>query len=151
AHVRPNNYVEKTCEKCGKPMRIHRCHVERGQGKYCSRTCARSGSPTRKRTSPTVSCQTCGAAFRKHASYLKKNRGKLSFCSSECWYSYNQRDNHYRWAGGQHDRMNPEGVRWRKAVLKRDRKRCRLCGAGKKLEAHHIHPFGLFPEIRWEV
>ncbi len=47
--------------------------------------------------------------------------------------------------------MSPEGVAWRKAVLRRDRKRCRLCQAASRLEAHHIYPYALYVEKRWEV
>jgi hypothetical protein len=148
---KPENYRVKECLKCKKPFRAHKCHEERGQGKYCSRVCARSGSPTRKKMSPLVQCQTCGETFNKFKAEIRKNRGRLHFCSPECWYSHNQRDNHYLWAGGQSERMNPDAAKWRKAVLKRDRKRCRVCQAAKKLEAHHIHPFTTHPEIRWEV
>jgi 5-methylcytosine-specific restriction endonuclease McrA len=150
-HERPGNYLDRTCKKCGKPFRVHKIHVERGQGNYCSRACARSGSPTRKKAKPILRCSTCGATFDKFKAEIRKNRGKRSFCSPECWYSFNQRENHYLWEGGQHERMNPEGVKWRKAVLKRDQKHCRLCHANRRLEAHHIYPFAGHPEKRWDV
>lgn len=37
---------------------------------------------------------------------------------------------------------------WRKAVLKRDNNKCRMCGSKKKLEVHHIRPYGTHPELR---
>jgi hypothetical protein len=149
--VRPENYLTRLCQKCGESFTVHKCHVERGYGKYCSMSCARSGSPTRKRKPHVAECATCGARFDRHICEAARRKGGKNFCSSLCWYSFNQRDNHYLWAGGQHDRMNPEGVKWRKAVLKRDRYHCRICHATRRLEAHHILPFGTNPEIRWEV
>ena len=149
--ARPEHYIERVCEKCGKTFTVHKIHIERGQAKYCSRSCARSGSPTRKKSAPAVVCENCGKQFRKYKAEIVKNQGNKHFCSPDCWYSYNQRDNHYLWTGGQHDRLNPEGIAWRKAVLRRDKRHCRICHANKHLEVHHIYPFGTHPEQRWEV
>jgi len=148
--VRPRNYVQRTCRKCGRAFTVHKCHVERGQAKYCSRACARSVS-TRKKLSPMVECQTCGKRFNKFKSDIRKNRGTKHFCTTACWYSYNQRDNHYLWTGGENERMNPEAASWRKKVMDRDKWHCRVCYGGRQLEAHHIHPFGTHRELRWEV
>lgn len=149
--ARPDNYIDKTCPVCGKAFAVHISQTKRGQGKYCSRSCARSGSPTRKKSTPIVSCSTCGKKFNKYKAEIRKNRGSKHFCSPDCWYAYNQRDNHYLWAGGQDGRMNPDGIKWRKKVLARDQHFCRICHANKKLEAHHIKPFGKHPELRWDV
>jgi len=58
---------------------------------------------------------------------------------------------HVLWAGGQDERMNPRGAKWRKAVLKRDKRRCRICHATTRLEAHHILPFGTHLDQRWDL
>lgn len=151
AHRRPENYLARECPTCGKPFTVHKSQIERKQGRYCSTSCARSGSPTRKRTRVLVTCHVCGVSFEKYPSEIKKNVGDLHFCSSECWYQHNQRENHYGWEGGQHERMNPKGVEWRKSVLGRDRYYCRLCHSQENLEVHHIHRFATHPELRWEV
>lgn len=150
-HTRPQSYVERACNKCALSFTVHRSQVERGQGIYCSRSCARSGSPTKRKSAPRVECGVCGKAFYKHQSEIRKTRRGMHFCSSGCWYEYNQRENHYMWAGGQNERMNPQSRVWRKAVLERDGGFCRICHATDKLEAHHILPFGTHPERRWEV
>lgn len=150
-HVRPANYVTRACQKCRAPFTVHRAQTERGQAKYCSRSCARSGSPTRKKATPEVTCETCGTTFSKYRAEIRKNVGGKHFCSPECWYSHNQREEHYGWAGGQDERMNPESRLWRKAVLERDKNHCRRCHGTARLETHHIHPFGQYPEKRWEV
>lgn len=45
----------------------------------------------------------------------------------------------------------PEVERWRNAVLKRDSYRCRKCGAGEELHAHHIARWADSPELRLVV
>lgn len=150
-HKKPENYVQRTCQKCGETFNTHKAHVERGQAKYCSRSCARSGSPTRKRAPVVMKCLTCGKNLERYPADMRKSKTKKGFCSPECWYSHNQKDNHYLWEGGQNERMNPEGVRWRKKILERDKYHCRICHASRKLEVHHIHPFGKYPEKRWDL
>jgi hypothetical protein len=149
--IKPRNYLERECKKCGKRFTVHVGLTKNGHGVYCSRSCARSGSPTRKRVRFVSECETCGKRFERRDSETKRSAKCVFFCSTDCWYAYNQRDNHYLWQGGQHERINPEGVKWRKAVLKRDKKRCRICNAAKRLEAHHILPFGSHKAERWEV
>ncbi len=150
-HVRPDSYQTVTCGKCQESFTVHKAQIERGQGRYCSRICARSGSPTRKRALPGLTCQTCNRPVWKPPYVKARNRTGLVFCSRGCSNSYFTRENHYLWAGGQEGRMSPEGRTWRRLVLKRDRKRCRLCQSRKDLEAHHIRPYAQFVELRWEV
>lgn len=150
-HARPANYVTKPCAKCGEDFTIHRSQEGRGQGRYCSRVCARSGSPCRKRQRPTVTCGYCSTTFDKVAAEVRKNRSGHHFCSPSCWYDFNQRENHYEWAGGQQGRVSREGRAWRRAVLARDCGFCRICHAAEQLEAHHIRPYSTHPEQRWLV
>jgi hypothetical protein len=98
-----------------------------------------------------VKCAGCETEFRKFEAEIRKNQGGLHFCSSDCWYAHNRSENHYMWTGGQDERMNPEGLKWRKAVLSRDKYRCRVCFSQERLEVHHIHPFGEFPDRRWDL
>jgi hypothetical protein len=149
--ARPESYVHRVCKKCGKNFRVHKAQIARQQGIYCSIACARSGSPTRKRNRATCTCKVCGVSFEKHVSQIRKNRGTEHFCSSRCWYKHNQGNRHVMWTGGQDERMNPTAVKWRKAVLRRDKRHCRICHATRKLEAHHILPFGTHRGERWNV
>jgi hypothetical protein len=149
--AKPESYVFRKCRRCVKEFRVHRAQITRQQGIYCSVSCARSGSPTRKRTRIAYTCKVCGKRFEKHISQIKKNVGAEHFCSPECWYAHNQGNRHVLWTGGQDERVNPQGVKWRKAVLKRDKRHCRICHSTDRLEVHHVRPFGTHPEQRWEV
>lgn len=66
-------------------------------------------------------------------------------------------ENHWNWKGG----INPENIRirrsleyklWRESVFKRDNFTCVWCGQrGGTLNADHIKPFALFPELRFAI
>jgi len=147
----PEHYIVKHCPVCGDEFTVHITHINRGQGKYCSVSCARSGSPTKPKTRVIFSCDVCNSVMEKHLSEIRKNVNTGNYCSPDCWYKYNQRDNHYLWNGGQHERLCPEGREWRKLVIERDRGFCRLCHSQENLEAHHIERFGSNKERRWDV
>lgn len=38
---RPENFIERACQICGKPFKVHKCQLARGknQGAYCSKEC----------------------------------------------------------------------------------------------------------------
>lgn len=66
--------------------------------------------------------------------------------------------NHWNWMGGitpinESIRKSPAYKAWRKSVFIRDGYLCVLGGKehGSRLEADHIKPFALFPELRFDV
>jgi hypothetical protein len=66
--------------------------------------------------------------------------------------------NHPRWKGGvgslnERMRKSLEYVIWRRAVFTRDGFTCIWCGdnRGGNLEADHIKPFALYPELRFAI
>lgn len=67
-------------------------------------------------------------------------------------------ENHPNWQGGktaliQKLRNSTEYKLWREAVFKRDNYTCVWCGdsRGGNLNADHIKPFALFPELRFAI
>jgi len=140
------------CPVCNRAFTIHKIQIERGQGTYCSRSCALKGHPRRKRLRISFVCYQCGEKFERRPSEVEKAATDKRFCSLKCWYEYNQRENHYLWRGGQDERVNPEYRKWRQAVLERDKYFCRICYRRyDDLEAHHILPFGKYPLFRWVI
>lgn len=63
----------------------------------------------------------------------------------------------YNWKGGttlKHEqaRKSIEYKIWRTKVFIRDKKTCLLCGyQGNNINADHIKPFSLFPELRYTL
>lgn len=149
--IKSDKYITKTCPVCSETFTTHQVQINRGGGKYCSLSCARKGSPTRKRNRAIVICQVCKKQIERHHSEIKKSVKGLYFCSSDCWYEHNQGENHYLWAGGQNERVNPNYTKWRKAVLERDKYYCRICHSQDRLEVHHIKRFATHPDIRWNI
>ena len=67
-------------------------------------------------------------------------------------------ENHHSWKGGvipinKKIRQSFEYKLWREAIFKRDNYACIWCGddKGGNLEADHIKPFALFPELRFAI
>jgi len=66
--------------------------------------------------------------------------------------------NHYNWKGGvstekEKIRHSMEYAEWRRQVFKRDNYKCVIGGEihGNKLEAHHIKPFSIYPDMIFVV
>lgn len=68
-----------------------------------------------------------------------------------------RKEQHSMWKGGitGQQRIERNSVRmkeWIKGVMKRDDYTCQACGVkGGKLEADHVMPFSLFPELRYDL
>jgi len=139
--------IGKKCPQC-------QCVFSRPRNpkqKYCSVSCARSGSPTRKRERIMDWCHNCWKSFETFPSGIKKRVGDKGFCSRKCWYAFNTGPNHVLWGGGQDERNNPEIRIWRKKIWERDGGFCQLCFSVERLEVHHIRKFRSHPELRTDI
>jgi hypothetical protein len=96
-----------------------------------------------------------GKAYRKGSKHSAEAKLKISQARIGKFGG----SNHWNWKGGVtsiHERIrkSAEYRLWRKAVYERDGYRCVWCGIagnGQNLEADHIKPFALFPELRLAI
>ena len=64
--------------------------------------------------------------------------------------------NHYNWKGGitpitAKIRQSVKYAKWRRKILQRDNYTCQRCNKNNcDLNVHHIYPFAVYPEIRWD-
>ena len=107
-------------------------------------------------------CEECGKETKqKRANYDKAIH---HFCSIRCATIFQGRlksgENHWNWKGGISERNHlirnsTEYKEWRMKVFQRDHFACVKCGyrskEGGDIRADHIKPFGLYPELRFEV
>jgi len=99
----------------------------------------------------------CGRSF--WMSWTCFNQGRRC---KKCHFESISGENHHNWNPNLTDEERlhrdynhkNENNQWRKAVYERDDHTCQKCfvkGSGKNLNAHHILPWALFPELRFEV
>jgi len=154
------------CLECGKTFQTYPCR----RAKFCSVECYRKywkENVLKKKIIPkrtrsiTIICEYCGKPFKVWPSRMK--RYNVRFCSKECFDNYKRThpeeyggENHWNWKGGITEinrklRRSKEYKEWQKAVFKRDRWTCQICGyKGHDLVAHHILPFSEYPELRFD-
>lgn len=101
---------------------------------------------TRKKRSLSMKGKNTWAKGRKQTAE-ERIRRSISQRGSKC----------YLWKGGltkkhQAIRCSVEYKLWREAVFERDNYTCVWCGKrGGELNADHIKPFALFPELRFAI
>lgn len=75
----------------------------------------------------------------------------------ECRYAMQSGKLHYNWKGGisserEQFKISKEYKNWRESVFMRDDYTCQCCGEkGTYLEAHHLHPYSDYPELRTDI
>lgn len=122
------------CLICNKDFWRKPCAIKKGDNKFCSRTCYFKWQKGRERS--LIFKMKCGIAHKGN-----KN---------------------WNWKGGItpeiHKIRNSEQYRiWREEVFKRDDWTCQDCKKRSRtnnyvyIQAHHIKPFSIFPELRFEI
>ena len=160
--------ISKTCVRCGKPFQVYPSQSART---HCSLVCANRdmadaqkgvANPLKGRSGElngswnggkkTYICQWCGDEFKAYEWATHK------FCSITCARQYQfTGEGNPNWNGGvstENEKLRGEKqVRlWRKSVYERDNYTCQECGETKKiLNAHHIKPWALYPELRHDI
>lgn len=115
-------------------------------------------------------CEICDLYYEIRKSHAHKRRTCSIKCHAVLKSKEKSGENHplfgkkrlditgnknHKWKGGitpinKAIRNSANFIRWRNRVYKRDNWTCKECGKrGIKLNAHHIKPFAIFPELRF--
>ena len=100
-------------------------------------------------------CLECNKEFISKTKDIRRGGGK--FCSKSCKGKWCRGERGNNWKGGKTPlakkiRKSIEYKLWREAVFKRDNYTCIWCKQkGGELNADHIKPFALFPELRFAI
>lgn len=142
------------CLECGKTtFRTNKSEALRPNWLYCSKTCRMK--QTNRLTNPAKT-----TAVKIKLSRFAKKRGVAHMLTPESRRKQAKTisgSGHWNWQGGktptaQKIRNSLETKNWRRAVYERDNYTCQLCNTrGGTLNADHIKPFALFPDLRFDV
>jgi hypothetical protein len=119
--------MEVTCKICGSKFKAKKCHVLRGDGKYCSMKCLAIS----QRTGKEVECQFCGKLVYKPPKQL--NKTDQHFCNKNCAGSFRKRERSHNWKGG-------KGI-YRDIAIEAHGQKCEHCQYNERkelLDVHHI-------------
>jgi HNH endonuclease/NUMOD3 motif len=151
--------IEKTCISCNGTYFIYPSEAKRRERKFCGRKCdgdARKGVKKTEAHRQKISLAHKG--MKKPWAGSKKGR-KIFSLEARKKMSFERRgENATNWRGGITPknliiRHSLEYKLWRQAVFERDSYTCVLCGdnRGGNLQADHIKPFALYPELRLAI
>ena len=150
--VKPRKGKVLVCKVCNKEYYCMPCHLSHSV--CCSVKC---GNEYKKKESVLLVCYICKKEYTVRPSTAKWNkiRGhKNNLCSRKCQNIYLTGPTNPRWIADRsklkvRPNNNADHKKWREAIFKRDDYTCQFCGKrGGYLEADHIKPWALFPELR---
>lgn len=155
--------------------------VQRGDDFSMCRECYYKRNETQTKSYVMTKCSGCGLEKARRMDSLGTWGGKCKSCASKelaarpgmkAIHRENGRRNppdrakvknllrgpsHPRWKGGitpetQRIRLSAEMKEWRRRVFERDDYTCQVCSKrGGTMNADHIQPFSLFPDLRFDV
>mgnify|MGYP001564505939 CR=1 FL=1 len=152
--TKPRTGVVRKCSNCNIEVYKQPCHSHR-KNSYCSKKCHMEHL---KKNSFFFPCMICEKKVFTQPTQIKYRHRKT--CSVVCKSALlrkraEERRIKFGYTKHQLDRLarsSPEAQRWRKEIFERDDYTCKFCGIrGSYLEADHIKPFSLFPELRYDL
>lgn len=171
--VRPEAWVDRTCQRCGVAFRVTKSHDRR----FCGRKCANNDPEVRQRqvatarlkarkpSPPWTDEQRAAAAQRARDQWADPARraslvaGMIRRSADPAWRASRQfrRGAAHPGYRGNKDARHVERARyrykaWHRAVLVAANFTCARCGVrGGRLEAHHIKHWATHPAERYVV
>jgi hypothetical protein len=133
-------------------IKIHKClncnkiflkiHNPQRKYKYCSKKCKAEYNSKQKRI--VLICKECSKYFNV-IKYYKNQK----FCS---FYCHCKNRDEGKTTEVIKIRNSKKYKQWRKSIFERDNYICQICKKrGGKLNADHIKPFSLYPELRFDL
>lgn len=148
-----NNLI---CLACGKKFYKPPSRIQARRGKFCSVQCRANASNGKYVWGGYRKiCKTCGKEFKDFPSNKTVNCSKK--CSSEYQSKNRSGELSPSWKGGltpyyKQIRRGLKFREWHKTIFRNDNFTCRKCGQwGGKLQADHIKPIALYPELLLEI
>ncbi len=137
-----------TCTECGKQKYRFPSAAKRLR---CSKKCANK-FVSRVHGEASARRLVVARRFIKNGSPQQRERNRIN--GSKATPRFGPANNF--WKGGiaslqNRMRHTAKYKAWRKAVYERDKYKCRRCGTGKDLHAHHIKEFSTHPRLRYVV
>jgi 5-methylcytosine-specific restriction endonuclease McrA len=142
--------VALTCKHCKKVFEVQPYAAKTGRKKFCSKPCFFAGR-TLKGLFEQGHADLVPPEKRGHS---EETRQKISLTQrAKCL----QGPEHFNWRGGLRSERKQAMAKhqyrdWRGSVFAKDNWTCKICNVrGGYLEADHIKPWCLFPDLRYSV
>lgn len=147
------NSIDKTCPVCSSKYTVPPNRLRSDRGKFCSKRCyiedmkLRPGPFLGKNHSEeSIEKNRIKHLGRKYSLETLKKRSISMKKTLNASKPVNKRENRRRLMGQMEYRL------WRTAVYMRDDYTCQICNIkGGNLQADHIKPWSLYPELRYAI
>ena len=131
--------ITKNCLNCQKIFEASLRETKRGNGKYCTQSCASIHTKSLKpKPKPNCICAFCKAEFYRANSKQLASKSGLCFCSRACKDAAQRLENNFKEIHPPHY-SNGESI-YREMALRNYPNQCNRCGYNKVpeiLEVHH--------------
>lgn len=129
--------VTRDCLFCQRPFKAHQKEVNRGFGKFCSRSCSAQYNGAKSKLEPNCVCTFCQTPFYRSNSQKKRAKSSgLLFCSRSCKDKAQRLDSGISEIWPTHYGINSD---YREKALSCLPKRCDVCGYDKHPEVLQVH------------
>lgn len=135
-------YTIKTCNHCQTQFEASNKEINRGNAKYCSKTCSWAAKRGQIKTTPNVSCAICNKKFYRSPNNQKKSKSGFLFCSRICKDTAQKVNRPYSIPAIQptnYGKGNTHSETYRTLCFEHHSKSCSRCGYNKYPEIIVVH------------